>query len=251
MGKKSRKTAKFAVILTICVLFCGNTFVRAEEYPSRRSWNADSYPDASGYEDVNESPWDENYIEIYDEADGEAGGYDDFESYDEYRDYEDYSDEFTVEQPEEPADPGTYSVASGWSLDEAQSSDDTEVYRQDAFSDAETTSLITCSYLDTNYSVSEYEQLRDMLISNLLYDNVNAQISTSAVYTQAMDYLFIIVVDDPDESFLDIYHYVVGDYICFCVQVKEIRSQAEEDEAAEVPTPQQAGLSMAESFTWN
>ncbi|MCD8013599.1 MAG: hypothetical protein LUG99_10560 [Lachnospiraceae bacterium] len=147
-------------------------------------------------------------------------------------------------------DVGSYTMEEGWSLDETQSTDDVSVYVQDAYADEAQTSTISCSYLSTNYSRQDYEQLRDMLTNNLLYSNVNAQITTSAVYTLAMDYLYIILVDDSSEDYRDIYHYVVGDYECFCVQVREYRDEAAEAEAQELQTPQEAGQSVAEGFVW-
>ncbi|MCD7745068.1 MAG: hypothetical protein LUI13_07295 [Lachnospiraceae bacterium] len=145
---------------------------------------------------------------------------------------------------------GSYTMEEGWSLDETQSTDDVSVYVQDAYTGETETSTISCSYLSTNYSRGDYEQLRDMLTNNLLYSNVNAQITTSAVYTLAMDYLYIILVDDSSEEYRDIYHYVVGDYECFCVQVREYRDEAAEAEAQELETPQEAGQSVAEGFVW-
>lgn len=146
---------------------------------------------------------------------------------------------------------GTYTMESGWSADDSQSTSDKTVYKMDAFAGTENTSTITCSYLDTSYSVLEYEQLRDMLTNNLLYSNVNAQISTSAAYTDAKDYLYILIVDDSAQDYRNIYCYVVGDYRCFCVEVKEYRAEAEQLQAQELKTPQEAGQSAAQSFVWN
>ncbi|MCD7884922.1 MAG: hypothetical protein LUI87_14645 [Lachnospiraceae bacterium] len=146
--------------------------------------------------------------------------------------------------------PGSYTMDAGWQLDETLSSDTVSVYKQDGSEDEAETSTISCSYLETNYSVQEYEQLRDMLTNNLLYSNVNAQISTSAVYTLAKDYLYIILVDDSSEDYRDIYHYVVGDYQCFCVQVKEYRAEAELAGSQDLQTPQEVGQSVAEGFEW-
>lgn len=146
---------------------------------------------------------------------------------------------------------GTYTVESGWSVDNAASTQERTVYKQDAYVGVEGTSTITCSYLDTNYSVFEYEQLRDMLTNNLLYNNVNAQISTSAVYTDAKDYLYILIVDDTAQDYRNIYCYVVGDYRCFCVDVKEYRWDAEELQAQSLKTPQEVGQGVAEKFVWN
>ena len=146
---------------------------------------------------------------------------------------------------------GTYTMADGWSSDGNASTAERSVYKADAFAGADPTSTITCSYLDTNYSVLEYEQLRDMLTNNLLYSNVNAQISTSAVYTDARDYLYILISDDSTQDFRTVYCYVVGDYRCFCVEVKEYRAEAEQLKAQEQKTPQEAGQEAAESFVWN
>jgi hypothetical protein len=145
---------------------------------------------------------------------------------------------------------GTYSAPEGWSVDDSAGSAEKTVYVSDASAGTESTSTITCSYLDTNYSVLEYEQLRDMLTNNLLYSNVNAQISASAVYTNAKDYLYILLVDDSSQDFRNIYCYVVGDYRCFCVEVKEYRTEAEQLRAQEMNTPQEVGQSLAESFVW-
>ncbi|MCD7762112.1 MAG: hypothetical protein LUI14_02735 [Lachnospiraceae bacterium] len=149
--------------------------------------------------------------------------------------------------------PGTYTMEEGWTENELLSSDGVTVYVQDAYADAESpeTSLISCSFLDTNYSRQDYEQLRDMLTNKILYSNVSAQITTSAVYTLAMDYLYIILVDDSSAEYRTIYHYVVGDYQCFCVEVKEYRAEAEQAEAQEADTPQEIGQKIAEGFVWN
>ncbi|MCD8105169.1 MAG: hypothetical protein LUF35_09255 [Lachnospiraceae bacterium] len=146
--------------------------------------------------------------------------------------------------------PGSYTMEEGWSLDDTQSTETVSVYTKDTGADAAEISTISCSYMETNYSVQEYEQLRDMLTNNLLYSNVDAQISTSAVYTLAKDYLYIVLVDDSSEDYRDIYHYVVGDYQCFCVQVKEYRAEAELAKSQDLQTPQEAGQSVAEGFVW-
>jgi hypothetical protein len=146
---------------------------------------------------------------------------------------------------------GTYVMAEGWSEDETLSTSETSVYKQTGMIGEAQTSTITCSYLDTNYSVMEYEQLRDMLTNNLLYSNVNAQISTSAVYTDAKDYLYIILVDDAAQDYRNTYCYVVGDYRCFCVTVQEYREEADQLTAQEQQTPREVGQSVAEQFVWN
>lgn len=146
---------------------------------------------------------------------------------------------------------GTYSMPAGWSLDSGASTTEKNVYKQDAYLTQTETSSISCSYIDTNYSILEYEQLRDMLTNNILYSNVNAQISTSAVYTMAKDYLYILIVDDSSQAYRSIYHYVVGDYRCFCVEVKEYRAEADAAKAQMQMTPQEAGQKIAEEFVWN
>lgn len=146
---------------------------------------------------------------------------------------------------------GTYTLASGWSVDDKASTQERTVYKQDAKMDQENTSTITTSYLDTSFSVLEYEQLRDMLTNNLLYSNVNAQLSSSAVYTDAKDYLYILIVDDAFVQYRDVYCYVVGDYRCFCVEVREYRSEADELRAQKLQTPQEVGQEAAEGFVWN
>lgn len=160
---------------------------------------------------------------------------------------EEFGSDIAVEQEE----PGTYTIAEGWILDEDTDEDEKKVYIQSAYVDAEETSTITCSYVDTNYSVLEYEQLRDMLTDNLFYNNMNAQISTSAVYTLEKDYLYILIVDDSSQEYRDIYHYVVGDYQCFLVEVHELRSEAEAAKVQDQDTPQDIGKKTAEEFTWN
>lgn len=158
-----------------------------------------------------------------------------------------------MDSTEAAAEPltGTYSMGAGWSVDDYASTQDKTVYKQDALLGTENTSTIACSYMDTNYSVFEYEQLRDMLSNNLLYSNVNAQISASAVYTKAKDYLYILIVDDSAKDYRDLYYYVVGDYRCFCVEVREYRAEAEQAKAQSQMTPQEMGQSVAEEFVWN
>jgi hypothetical protein len=145
---------------------------------------------------------------------------------------------------------GTYSVPEGWIADVERSTDETTVYTKED-TDETVGSTISCSYLDTNYSVLEYEQLRDMLTSSLLYSNVNAQISTSAGYTDARDYLFIVLVDDSEQDHTDSYYYVVGDYRCFCVTVCAYRDEAGTQESDDVMSPEEAGRSIAEQFEWS
>lgn len=162
------------------------------------------------------------------------------------------SSDFSAEQETSPeARTGSYTVGEDWAADEYASTQETSVYKKDGRLGEENTSTITCSYIDTNYSVLEYEQLRDMLTNNLIYSNVNAQISASAVYTNAKDCLYILTADDASQDYLEVYYYVVGDYRCFCVTVKEYRAEAEEARAQEAATPQEAGKSIAEGFVWN
>ena len=136
-------------------------------------------------------------------------------------------------------------------LDDGASTSEKNVYKQEGLQDQAETSAITCSYIDTNYSVMEYEQLRDMLTNNLFYSNVNAQISTSAIYTNNKDYLYILIVDNSSQDYRNIYHYVVGDYRCFLVEVKEYRAEADQAKAQEQKTPQEIGQKVAEEFVWN
>lgn len=161
------------------------------------------------------------------------------------------AEEIVLNAAEEEKMTGTYAAAEGWIEDEEVSTEEKTVYVQALAADADETSTITCSYIDTNYSVLEYEQLRDMLTNNLFYSNVNAQISTSAVYTLSKDYLYILIVDDSAKEYRDIYHYVVGDYRCFSVEVREYRAEAEAAKQLEEDTPQEAGQKIAEEFTWN
>ena len=145
---------------------------------------------------------------------------------------------------------GSYSVNSEWVRIDQSSDTEKEVYKKEASQDMEETSEITCSYFDTNYSVAEYEQLRDMLTTNLMYSDVNAQISTSAGYTDAKDYLYTLTADDSDKDYRDIYYYVVGDYRCFCVTVREYREEAAQADSSD-DTPQEVGKKTAQQFTWN
>ena len=145
---------------------------------------------------------------------------------------------------------GSYSVDSDWVRIEQKSDTEKDVYRQEASKDVEETSEITCSYLDTNYSVAEYEQLRDMLTNNLMYSDVNAQISTSAGYTDAKDYLYTLTADDSGKDYRDIYYYVVGDHRCFCVTVREYREEAAQAASSD-GTPQAVGKKTAQEFTWD
>lgn len=145
---------------------------------------------------------------------------------------------------------GNYSVDSDWIKIQDKSDSEKEVYQKQANQEAEETSEIACSYIDTNYSVAEYEQLRDMLTNNLMYSDVNAQISTSAGYTDAKDYLYTLTADDSDKDYREIYYYVVGDHRCFCVTVREYREEAEQADSPD-DTPQAVGKKTAQQFTWN
>lgn len=215
----------FALCMTLAFQPSGRLEVRAEE--------AFGYYDEAGNW-VSDESWDEagTAEEETEDASSWEGGMD------------------STEAAAEPLT-GTYSMGTGWSVDDYASTQDKTVYKQDALLGTENTSTITCSYMDTNYSVFEYEQLRDMLSNNLLYSNVNAQISASAVYTKAKDYLYILIVDDSAKDYRDLYYYVVGDYRCFCVEVREYRAEAEQAKAQAQKTPQEMGQSVAEEFIWN
>lgn len=146
---------------------------------------------------------------------------------------------------------GTYTVEDGWVQIPELGTDEETVYKQSGYETSDTTSTMTFSYLDTNYSVFEYEQLRDMLTNNLVYSNVNAQISASAVYTDAKDYLYILVCDDSAKDYRELYYYVVGDHRCFSIEVQEYRAEMEALKAADQETPGEAGQKIAQKFVWN
>jgi hypothetical protein len=169
--------------------------------------------------------------------------------------FEETEEEVTEDVPGEETEAaeqksGVYVMAEGWSVDTSDSTGTETVYRQTGLMDETQTSTITCSYLDTNYSIGEYEQLRDMLANNQLYSHVDAQISTSASYTDARDYLYIVTVDDASEDYREIYDYVVGDYRCFTVYIREYRQEAADLAQQSAVTPQETGRKIAESFTW-
>lgn len=149
------------------------------------------------------------------------------------------------------ADTGVYTVDPDWVLTDSMSAEEKFVYKMSGSEKEEETSTITCSYIDTNYSVMEYEQLREMLTNNLLYGKVDAEISTSAGYTDAKDCLYVLTADDAEEDFREIYYYVVGDHRCFLVEVKEYRAEAEAKKAEGKDTPAEAGEKTAQKFTWN
>ena len=146
---------------------------------------------------------------------------------------------------------GSWSVDSAWVQTKAEDEEERWTYKQSGAEAEENTSTIVCSYLDTNYSVLEYEQLRDMLTNNAVYSNADAQISTSAAYTDAKDYLYMLTVEPSGVDYQDIYYYVVGDCRCFCVEVREYQAEADALEAAQQKTPSQTGQDIAMKFTWN
>lgn len=146
---------------------------------------------------------------------------------------------------------GSWSVDSAWVQTKAEDEEERWTYKQSGAEAEEDTSTIVCSYLDTNYSVLEYEQLRDMLTNNAVYSNADAQISTSAAYTDAKDYLYMLTVEPSGVDYRDIYYYVVGDCRCFCVEVREYQAEADALEAAQQKTPSQTGQDIAMKFTWN
>ena len=90
-----------------------------------------------------------------------------------------------------------------------------------------------------------------MLTNNAVYSNADAQISTSAAYTDAKDYLYMLTVEPSGVDYRDIYYYVVGDCRCFCVEVREYQAEADALEAAQQKTPSQTGQDIAMKFTWN
>lgn len=148
------------------------------------------------------------------------------------------------------ASQGQYTVPDGWSEDTSAGQASGSVYRYSENVGVDGTSSITCQYMETNYMVSEYEQLRDMLTNDILYSRVNAEISTNAAYTDSRDYLYILTADDPSLAYREIFYYVVGDLKCFCVTVREYRSEAEDARAAQKLTPEEAGKQIASAFTW-
>ena len=159
------------------------------------------------------------------------------------------AEEQTVSQSAE--EQGTYTVPDGWSEDTSAETETGKVYKYAEKLEEETSSSITCSYMTTNYMIAEYEQLRDMLTNDIVYSRVNAQISTNASYTDNKDYLYILTADDASLDYREIFYYVVGDLRCFCVTVKEYRSEADEARSAQKATPEEAGKKIAAAFTWN
>ncbi len=233
-GKRRAAKTTAAFCLAVCLSGCLGGVLQAEEpsgyYDEFGNWVQESYSEESGAETAGIEDADALAALAEDSADA-SGGMD-------------------AAQDVSSALIGTYSVGAGWTVDSDASTEEKTVYKQDAYVGMENTSTISCSYMDTNYSVLEYEQLRDMLTNNLLYNNVNAQISTSAIYTQAKDYLYIVIVDDSAQEYKDVYHYVVGDYRCFCVEVREYRAEADQAVADGVKTPHEVGQTTAEEFTW-
>lgn len=235
ISKRTLAKPAAALCLAICLSGCMGSCLQAEEsgyFDESGNWVQESYSEESAAENAGFENLDALAALTGDGADAAM------------------ADGSGAVQDGSAALTGTYSVEAGWSVDDAASTTERTVYKQDAYVGVENTSTITCSYMDTNYSVLEYEQLRDMLTNNLLYANVNAQISTSAVYTQTKDYLYIVIVDDSALEYKDVYHYVVGDYRCFCVEVREYRAEADQAVANGVKTPHEVGQKTAEEFTW-
>lgn len=145
---------------------------------------------------------------------------------------------------------GDYKVPEGWSEDSSSDSEITKIYKRSENLELDATSSITCSYIATNYSVFEYEQLRDMLTNDLVYSKVNADISSSCTYTDNKDYLFILTADDASRDYREIFYYVVGDMECFKVEVKEYRAEAKSAKEAQEKSPEDAGKEIAVKFTW-
>ena len=146
---------------------------------------------------------------------------------------------------------GTYTVPEGWSEDtSAESTDTRKIYKKQENLGLDTTSTITCSYIATNYSVLEYEQLRDMLTNDMMYSNVNAEISANAAYTDNKDYLYILTTEDASKDYREIFYYVVGDMECFQVQVKEYRTEADSARETSQKTPEETGKEIATKFVW-
>ena len=145
---------------------------------------------------------------------------------------------------------GTYQVPDGWSEVTSASSEITKVYRPTENLELDASSEITCSYMATNYSVMEYEQLRDMLTNDMVYGKVGAEISSTCTYTDKKDNLFILTADDESKEYREIVYYVAGEKECFCVEVKEYRAEAESTAAAKKKTPEEIGKEIAAKFSW-
>ncbi len=146
---------------------------------------------------------------------------------------------------------GVYTIQEGWTEDADLSTDTEKVYKKTEAMELEETSTISCSYIDTNYTALEYEDLRDMLTNELLYASPNAQISVSASYTDAKDYLYVLTADDAALTYREIYYYVVGDLKCFVTEVKEYREEAAAAQAESLDTPEAVGGEIARTFTWS
>ena len=146
---------------------------------------------------------------------------------------------------------GTYTVCEGWSEDADLSTETEKVYKKAENLEMDETSTISCSFIDTNYTAMEYEQLRDMLTNNLIYSSPNAAISVSGTYTDAKDYLYVLVADDSAQNYREIYYYVVGDLECFVAEVKEYRDEATAAQEHMEDTPEAVGAEIARTFTWN
>lgn len=145
---------------------------------------------------------------------------------------------------------GSYSVPEGWKQDFEMSASEKDCYVFSLENGQRSKSTISCTYIDTAYSVLEYEQLREMLMNNLLYSDSAAQITSSAGYTDAKDYLYILIADNSSAEYRDLYYYVVGDYRCFCVTLREYRDEACAFEGATAISPEQSATKLANSFVW-
>ena len=145
---------------------------------------------------------------------------------------------------------GTYTVGENWSEDTDLSTETEKVYKKAEMLESDETSTISCSFIDTNYTAMDYEQLRDMLTNNLIYSSPNASISVSATYTDAKDYLYVLVADDSAQNYREIYYYVVGDMECFVAEVKEYREEAQAASENAEDTPEAVGAEIAKTFVW-
>ena len=148
---------------------------------------------------------------------------------------------------------GNWTIPEGW---EEKSHVDAGfgevcVLRASGLSAADVTSEITCSYQSTIFSLAEYEQLREMLTNDVVYQNRNASVSTSCLYTDVQDNLFQIIADDSSQTYRDIFYYVIGSGKYFSVRVKEYRDEAEAAKAQERKTPSEAARLIAAGFVWN
>ena len=85
-------------------------------------------------------------------------------------------EEEDVSQTADSLTTGNWSIPEGW---EEKSHVDAGfgevcVLRASGLSGADVTSEITCSYQSTIFSLAEYEQLREMLTNDVVYQNRNA-----------------------------------------------------------------------------